>query len=90
MWTVRPEAREIDKDCEQPCQLPLYGGLCTHSSKVGRASHSVVPRNAVLTRKMAAIFNVAFNNNRRDDGCEGGAVPYERSEEREEEMDSLL
>ena len=31
----------------------------THSSSVGRASHSVPPRNNVLTMKMAAIFSVA-------------------------------
>ena len=56
LWTVRWRVRFIpDLDS-------------THSSSVGKASHNVPPRKAVLRRKMVAILRVAFQSSLREDG----------------------
>ena len=50
--------------------------LETYSSSVGSASHSVPPKNNVLTTKMAAILSVAVKRIRLFEGPAGLVVPY--------------
>lgn len=66
---------------------PLYEGVSvqvrhsqvkatiTYSSNVGNANQSVLPRSAVLTRNIRAIFKVALKMSFFEDGLEGSVAP---------------